>query len=87
MGEEVYADLEILAAVGDDYLVRVSKPDLNTLVRFNEGLIIRHWDGSKPVVLESYGDSAVRTQEDASSTNNLTGLPLLAEDTLREILG
>lgn len=87
MGEEVYTDLEILATVENDYLIRVSKSDLNTLVTFCDELVIRHWDGIKPVVLEAYGDSAVRTKEDASADNNLTGLPALAEDDLQRILG
>ena len=87
MGEEVYADLEILATVGEDYLVRINKTDLNILVAFANELVLRHWDGSQPIVLESYGDSAVRTREDASEENNLANLPNVSEDSLRSILG
>ena len=87
MGEEVYADLEILAAVGDDYLIRINKSDLNTLVTFDDELVLRHWDGSQPVVLEPYGDSAVKTREDASEANNLANLPNVSEEDLRAILG
>jgi hypothetical protein len=87
MGEEVYADLEVLATVEDDYLVRISKSDLNTLVSFAEELVVRHWDGTHPVLLEAYGEGAVRTKEDASEENNLTDLPSVSEDDLREILG
>ena len=87
MGEEVYADLEILAAVGDDYLIRINKSDLNTLVTFADELVLRHWDGSQPVVLEPYGDSAVKTREDASEANNLANLPNVSEKDLRAILG
>ncbi len=87
MSEEVYADLEILASVGDDYLVRLSKSELNALVTFCDELVFRHWDGSQPVVLEPYGDSAVRSKEDASVENNLANLPALSEDDLTRILG
>ena len=87
MGEEVYSDLEILATVNEDYLIRISKSDLNTLVTFCDELVIRHWDGDQPVVLEAYGDSAVRTAEDANTKNNLTRLPALADADLRKILG
>ncbi len=87
MGKEVYTDLEILAAVGDDYLVRVSKSDLNTLVTFCNELVVRHWDGDQPVVLEAYGSSSVRTREDAITENNLANLPTLTEDALCKILG
>ena len=71
---ETYVDLEILANMDDEYLVRISKDTLNSLVSFDESLTVRHWDGDKPVVLEPYGDTAVRTREDASSTNNLVNL-------------
>jgi len=87
MGEEAYADLEILAAVGEDYLIRINKSDLNTLVTFADELVLRHWDGSQPVVLEPYGDSAVKTREDASEANNLANLPNVSEEDLRAILG
>ncbi len=87
MGEEVYSDLEILAAVKDDYLIRISKSDLNTLVTFCNELVVRHWDGNQPVVLEAYGEFAVRTREDANAENNLTSLPVLSENDLRRILG
>ena len=87
MGEEVYSDLEILAAVENDYLIRISKSDLNTLATFCNELVIRHWDGNHPVVLEGYGDSAVRTAEDASTENNLTDLLTLTDNDLRKILG
>ena len=88
MGEEVYIDLGIRATVEDeDYLVVISKADLNTLVTFSEDLVVRHWDGTNAVVLESYGDSAVRTKEDASSTNNLAGLPRISDTDLESILG
>jgi hypothetical protein len=82
MGIETYIDLEILASMDDDYLVRVGKKDLNTLVVFDEALTIRHWDGDKPVVLEPYGEVAIRTREDASSTNNLAELPDIDVDEL-----
>lgn len=76
MSEKAYVDLEVLAEVdNDDYLVVVSKSDLNTLVNFNESLVLRHWDGEKPVRLLDYGDDAVRTQADASEGNNLANLP------------
>ena len=74
MSEELYIDLEILANLDDEYLVRVDKSVLNSLVTFDKSLIVRHWDGQKPVMLEPYGDSAIRTKEDATSTNNLTEL-------------
>ena len=78
MAEETYVDLTILARADENrYLVFIDKKDLNTLVKFNEGLVVRHWDGDKPVVLEPYGDVAVRTREDASAENNLESLPSL----------
>ena len=49
MGEEVYVDLEVLADIGDEYLVRIGKDVLNSLVTFDEALTVRHWDGDKPV--------------------------------------
>ena len=76
MVEEIYVDLEILAREGEDgYVVRISKSDLHTLVTFDPQLIVRHWNGDKPVRLEPYGKNAIRTQEDASEDNNLTRLP------------
>ncbi len=82
MGTGTYIDLEILAGMDDDYLVRVSKPDLNSLVTFDESLTVRHWDGDKPVVLEPYGEISVRTREDANSTNNLEQLENVDVDEL-----
>jgi hypothetical protein len=82
MVKEIFVDLEILAGADDDYLVRISKDCLNTLVSFDEALTVRHWDGEKPVVLEPYGNDAVRTREDASSKNNLTELPDVDVDEL-----
>ena len=75
MAIETYIDLEILASVDAEYLVSISKDTLNALVSFDQGLTIRHWAGDKPVVLEPYGETAVRTQEDTSASNNLTELP------------
>ena len=75
MGEEMYIDLEILAEMDDEYLVRVGKDVLNSLVSFDKSLIVRHWDGNKPAVLEPYGETAVRTKADAVCTNNLVNLP------------
>ena len=82
MGEEVYVDLEVLADIGDEYLVRIGKDVLNSLVSFDEALTVRHWDGDKPVVLEPYGETSVRTREDASVTNNLASLPGVDVDEL-----
>lgn len=88
MNEEIYIDLDIRATVDDkDYLVVISKADLNTLVTFSKDLVVRHWDGTNAIVLESYGDSAVRTKEDASRTNNLADLPRLSDKDLKSILG
>ena len=79
MGEAAYVDLEILASIeDDDYLVRVSKKDLNTLVSFDENLVLRNWDGEKPVSLVAYGNDSVRTEGDANEENNLSELPNLA---------
>lgn len=79
MGEAVYVDLEVLASIeDDDYLVRVSKKDLNSLVTFDENLVLRHWDGEKPVSLVAYGSDSVRTEGDANEENNLNNLPDLA---------
>ncbi|MBD3260984.1 MAG: hypothetical protein GF334_04780 [Candidatus Altiarchaeales archaeon] len=86
MGEETYVDVELLAELGeDDYLVRVSKEDLNSLVSFSRKLVVRHWDGDKPVLLSAYGDDAVRTKADASEGNNLTNLPRVNEDFLKKV--
>lgn len=82
MGEENYVDLEILANLGDEYLIRVGKDTLNSLVTYDEALTVRHWDGDKPVVLEPYGKTAVQTREDVSSTNSLTTLPEVDVDEL-----
>lgn len=82
MGKEVFVDLEVLADLGDEYLVRVGKDSLSALVNFDEALTVRHWDGERPVVLEPYGETAVRTREDARSTNNLENLPNVDVDEL-----
>jgi len=86
MGEEIYVDLEILASMDDEYLVRVSKDSLNTLVMFDDRLLVRHWDGEKPVLLEPYGETAVRTREDASRENNLEALPEVDIETILSVL-
>jgi len=84
---DAYVDLELLAEVADDdYLIRISKADLNTLVTFNEELSIRHWDGKHPVSLEGYGESAVRTKEDTTESNNLSQLPKVGESRLTGLL-
>ena len=84
---DLYVDLEILAEVADDdYLIRISKADLNTLVTFSAKLNIRHWDGKHPVSLEGYGESAVRTGEDAVESNNLSQLPKVGESRLAVLL-
>jgi len=84
---DTYADLEILAEVADDdYLIRISKADLNTLVTFNKELTIRHWDGKHPVLLEAYGDESVRTQGDHASYNNLSELPRVGEHRFAALL-
>ena len=75
MGEKTFVDLDILADMGTNYLVSISKAELRSLVSFNDSLSIRHWDGEKPLVLESYGETAVRTTDDESKENNLTNLP------------
>jgi hypothetical protein len=75
MGEKTFVDLDILADMDDSYLVSISKAELRSLVSFSDSLSIRHWDGEKPLVLESYGETAVRTEDDASSDNNLANLP------------
>ena len=88
MVDETYVDLEILAAAEEaSYLVKISKEDLNTLVRFSDSLVIRNWDGHDLAVLEPYGKSAVRTKEDASEKNNLAKLPSVTNKDLNSILG
>lgn len=88
MGVEHYVDLEVLANLGDEYLIRVGKDTLNSLVTYDEALTVRHWDGEKPVVLEPYGKTAVRTREDASRTNNLaTLLEIDVDELLLWLLG
>ncbi len=78
MGATVYVDLEVLAEIdNDDYLISISKKDLNDLVSFNEELVLRNWDGEKPVLLGTYGEDAVRTEGDANEGNNLSNLPRL----------
>ena len=86
MVEAVYVDLEVLASVDvEDYLVRISKKDLNRLVEFNKDLVIRHWNGEQPVSLETYGADSVRTEGDTTEDNNLSNLPNL--DSISEIIG
>ncbi len=70
-----YLDVEVLAEDADDdsYIIRIAKEDLNTLVASD--FEIRHWNGSKPVLLETYGTNAVRTASDDDSDNNLSSLP------------
>jgi hypothetical protein len=76
MDDAAYVDLQILAEVdNDDYLIVMSKKDLNSLISFNEELVVRHWNGEKPVLLETYGEDAVRTEEDEIEGNNLSTLP------------
>jgi len=84
---DTYADLEILAEVADDdYLIRISKADLNLLVTFSKELNIRHWDGKQPATLESYGETAVRTRGDTKSYNNLSKLPRVGEHRFAALL-
>ncbi len=79
MGDVLYVDLEVLATIEeDDFLIRVSKKDLNGLVSFDEDLVLRHWDGERPVTLVAYGSDSVRTESDATKDNNLSELPDLA---------
>ena len=79
MGDVLYVDLEVLATVDeDDFLIRVSKKDLNGLVSFDEDLVLRHWNGTRPVILVAYGSNSVRTESDATKDNNLSELPDLA---------
>jgi hypothetical protein len=85
----VFIDLDFLAEVTeeDSYLVVIPKKDLRQLVDFWPALVVRSWNGEKPVALEPYGDSAVRTSEDASETNNLVGLPNISQKRISSILG
>lgn len=53
MGEEKFVDLEILSKTDDGYVVLIDNNSLDTLVKFDECLTVRHWDGEKPVILES----------------------------------
>ncbi|MEE8113914.1 MAG: hypothetical protein V3T23_06120 [Nitrososphaerales archaeon] len=79
MGVLTFVDLEVLATIDEnDYLVRISKKELNDLVSFDEDLELRHWDGEKPVSLVAYGADSVRTEGDANEFNNLSELPNLA---------
>ncbi len=81
MDEVEYIDLEILAEVApdEDYVLTISKKDLNTLVSFDERLVVRHWNGDKPVRLCAYGNDAVRTESDATEGNNLSNLSQVDE--------
>ncbi len=83
---ETYIDLEILAKMKGCYLVMVEKESLNALASYDKCLVVRHWDGEKPVVLERYGDDAVRTREDSSKGNNLTALPTVDENALKDFV-
>lgn len=83
---EVYVDFEVMAEVDNEhYLVKISKEDLNTLVNFDSSLVIRHWDGEKPVLLLTYGNNSIRTQGDTSEENNLSNLPRIGEDFLHSL--
>ena len=59
-------------------LTRKRKKDLNSLVIFNEDLVLRYWDGKKPVSLVACGVNSIRTERDATEDNNLSSLPNLA---------
>ena len=84
---DTYVDLEILAEVADDdYLIRISKEDLNTLVSFGTDLNMRHWNGKQPVLLEEYGKTSVRTKGDSTESNNLSQLPKAEEHRLTVFL-
>lgn len=73
---ETYIDIQIVGKTGEgDYVAILPKEELARLVNFSEELVIRNWDGERPVPLERYGDDAVRSQEDASVENNLENLP------------
>ncbi len=82
----VCIDLEVLTKVGNEYLVLISKVELHSLVTDVEKLTVRHCGGKKPTVLEPYGDSAVRTQEDASDSNNLENLPKISLEGLKNFI-
>jgi hypothetical protein len=87
MGDNTYVDLQVLAEIdNDEYLVRISKADLNALVAFDDRLVVRHWDGNKPLMLETYGKSTVRTQGDADKSNNLVQLPRLHGEALGKLI-
>jgi len=73
---ETYIDLKILGNYEEDaFIISIDKEELARLVGFSAQLVIRHWDGEKPLVLETYGEDAVRTREDGSVANNLVNLP------------
>ena len=73
---ETYVDLEILGNHKEDsYLISLNKHELSKLISFDKSLVVRHWDGEKPLILEPYGQEAVRTKEDGSTANNLVNLP------------
>ena len=86
---EIYIDLDIVAEINneDAYLVVFPKSDFNRLVSFSPDLSIRTWDGEKPVILETYGENAIRTNEDGSTDNNLVNLPDVSMDQVKSILG
>ncbi len=84
---DTYAELETLAKVADDdYLIRISKAALNTLVTFSKELNIRHWDGKQPARLEAYSERTVRTRGDTKSYNNLSKLPRVGEHRFAALL-
>ena len=73
---ETYIDLQILGTdASDDYVLSIPKEEFARLVKLDEQLVFRHWDGNKPVVLENYGEFAIKTHEDGSESNNLANLP------------
>lgn len=86
---ETYVDLDIVAEITneDAYLVVVPKVDFRRLVSFSPDLVVRTWDGDKPVVLKAYGESAIRTSEDGSAGNNLVNLPNVSMRQVNSILG
>jgi hypothetical protein len=90
MNEPNYIDIDIVAAIEeddyDDYLVLIPKKELNRLISLSN-VVVRHWDGMKPVLLRPYGEDAVRTAEDASADNNLDSLPRVTEKDLHNFLG
>lgn len=86
MDNEIYIDLEVLAEVEDDeYLVRISKKDLNTLILSYNSLVVRHWDGKHALVLEPYGETTIRTRGDDSVSNNFVRLPRLRDEDLSKL--